>query len=159
MILGVGTDLCSHARIARLVERYGNRFLSRVFAEGEVAEAHRRGMGRGMGARGGRGIGYLASCFAAKECVGKALGTGVRRLGVGAGNAAVYWRDVESIRFASGKPCVRLSGGARRIVLARAEGLGCVACVEVSTSDEGGLTHVIVVVHGVAEVGEGMVAV
>ena len=156
MILGIGTDLCEHARIARLVERYGGRFLSRVFAEGEVAEARRRGMGDIMG---GRGVSYLASCFAAKECIGKALGTGIRRLGVGVGNAAVYWRDIESVRFSSGKPCVRLSGGARGIILARAGGLGCVACLEMSTSDEGGLTHVIIVVHGVGELGEGMTAV
>ncbi len=160
MILGIGTDLCDHARIARLVERYGGRFLSRVFAEGEVAEARRRGMGGGIGdGMGCRGVSYLASCFAAKECIGKALGTGIRRLGVGVGNAAVYWRDIESVRFRSGKPCVRLSGGARGIILARAGGLGCVACLEMSTSDEGGLTHVIIVVHGVAELGEGMTAV
>ena len=154
MILGIGTDLCSHARVARLVERYGDRFLSRVFVEGEVAEACRRGMGAES-----RGVRYLASCFAAKECVGKALGTGIRRLGVGVGNAAVYWRDVESVRFSSGKPCVRLEGGARRMVLARATAAGCVACVEVSTSDEGGMTQVVLVLHGVAEVGEGMNAV
>ena len=153
MILGIGTDLCSHGRIARLAERYGDRFLSRVFSEGEVAEAYRRGMDC-------RGVRYLASCFAAKECVGKALGTGVRRLGGGSRNAAVYWRDIESGRFASGKPCVKLEGGARRIALARATGMGCVACVEMSTSDEGGLTQVVVVVHGVVgEVGEGMIAV
>ena len=153
MILGLGTDLCAHARIARLVERYGDRFLSRVFVEGEIAEAYRRGMEY-------RGVRYLASCFAAKECVGKALGTGVRRLGVGSRNAAVYWRDIESVRLPSGKPCVRLEGGARRIAVARATAMGCVACAEVSTSDEGGLTQVVVVVHGVAgELGEGMTAV
>ena len=153
MIFGIGTDLCKHGRIAHLVSRYGDRFLSRVFLDGEIAEARRRGLG-------GRGVCYLASCFAAKECIGKALGTGVRRLGVGFRNEAVYWRDIESGRFASGKPFVRLFGGARRLVLARAGGMGCVACVEVSTSDEGGLTHVIVVVHGVmGEVGEGMVIV
>ncbi len=141
---------------------YGDRFLSRVFVEGEIAEAQRRGMGgggRGDGRGDGRGVGYLASCFAAKECVGKALGTGVRRLGAGARNAAVYWRDIESVRLSSGKPCVRLGGGARRIAMARAAGMGCVACAEMSTSDEGGLTQVIVVVHGVEEIGEGMIAV
>jgi holo-[acyl-carrier protein] synthase len=102
MILGHGVDAAEVARVGRSVERFGDRFLDRVFTPAERAYA-------GDGPRRDE---HLAARFAAKEAVFKALGTGWAE-GVG-------WTDVEVVREASGKPAVRLSGGASE----RADRLG-----------------------------------
>jgi len=94
MILGTGLDLVEVARIAELADRHGERFLSRVFTEREIAYAEPKA------AR----FQHLAGRFATKEAVFKALGTGWSQ-GVG-------WKSVEVASSASGKPEVVLSGGA-----------------------------------------------
>jgi holo-[acyl-carrier protein] synthase len=92
-ILGHGIDLVSVARIAHMVEHHGDRFLERVFTEGErrYSEATRKRDER------------LAARFAAKEAVFKALGTGW---------AGVGWTSVEIVNLPSGEPTVRLHGQA-----------------------------------------------
>ena len=94
MILGHGVDLVEVARIARSVERFGDRFLERVFTQAERAYA----------GDGPRRHEHLAARFAAKEAVFKALGTG---WGQGIG-----WADIEVARNASGKPTIVLHGRA-----------------------------------------------
>ena len=94
----VGVDIVEIPRIAQAVERWGDRFLARVYTPAELAFA------RGRSAQ-------LAARFAAKEAVMKALGTGIR---------GVRWRDVEVVRDGGRAPSIRLHGTA----LARAKRLG-----------------------------------
>ncbi len=100
-IIGLGFDATDIPRIAQAVDRYGDRFLHRVFTEGEIAYCTRRR----------DPVPHLAARFAAKEAGMKALGTGHSR--------GVLWKDLEVVRV-SGPPQLRLHGGAA----ARAERIG-----------------------------------
>lgn len=102
MIVGCGVDVIEVARIRRAAERFGRRFLERIFTSAEIAYVERKH---------NRWERYAAR-FAAKEAGMKALGTGLRR--------GVRWRDFEVSNQASGKPTLRLHGEAARI----ADGLG-----------------------------------
>ncbi len=97
MILGHGVDLTEVQRVRRSVERFGDRFLERVFTESERAYA----------GDGPRRYERLAARFAAKEAVFKALGTGWAE-GVG-------WQDIEVVRAASGRPSILLHGRAKEM--------------------------------------------
>lgn len=99
MILGIGSDLCDIRRIARSLERFGERFTTRIFTAGERAKSD---------ARATRAESY-ARRFAAKEACSKALGTGFR--------AGVFWRDIEVVNLPGGKPTLRLTGGAEARLL------------------------------------------
>src|SRR5215203_4026739 len=94
MILGIGSDLCDIRRIERSLARFGERFTHRIFTDGERARSDRRAA---------RAPSY-ARRFAAKEACAKALGTGMR--------AGVFWRDMEVVNLPSGRPTLRLTGGA-----------------------------------------------
>jgi holo-[acyl-carrier protein] synthase len=94
MILGVGTDLAEVERIRRSVERFGARFLARVFTARERAYA----MEKASWAE------RLAARFAAKEAGMKAIGTGLSR--------GVSWQHLEVANEASGRPTLRLYGAA-----------------------------------------------
>jgi holo-[acyl-carrier protein] synthase len=100
-ILGLGFDATDIPRIAEVIERYGDRFLHRVFTAGEIAYCTRRK----------NPVPHFAARFAAKEAGMKALGTGHSR--------GVLWQDLEVVRV-SGPPQLRLHGGAA----ARAERMG-----------------------------------
>ncbi len=97
MILGMGTDLAEVERIERSVERYGERFLKRVYTDFERSYAMRK---KNFAER-------LAGRFAAKEAGMKAIGTGWR--------GGVTWKDFEVVNEPSGKPTLRLSGVAAQI--------------------------------------------
>ena len=99
MIFGIGVDLVRVDRIARVVERYGQRFLSRVFTPAEIAYC--QGKSR-------QGVYQLAQRFAAKEALSKALGVGLREGGI-------HWRDVEVLPNPQGKPEITVSGRAARL--------------------------------------------
>ncbi len=107
-MLSTGVDIIEISRIARTLERYGDRFLSRVYTSGELEYC------RGRPSK-------LASRFAAKEATMKALGTGVR---------GVSWKDIEVTRALSGAPGISLHGRAR----SRADRLGVLE-ISVSMSD------------------------
>jgi len=94
MILGLGNDIIDIRRVERTIERYGDRFLSRVF----TAIERRKSDGRA-----GRAASY-AKRFAAKEACAKALGTGFRQ--------GVFWRDMGVVNLPSGRPTLELTGGA-----------------------------------------------
>jgi holo-[acyl-carrier protein] synthase len=94
-IIGLGLDATDIERIADTIERYGNRFLSRIFTEEEIAYCTRRR----------EPAIHFAGRFAAKEAAMKALGTGHSR--------GVLWRDVEVVRR-GGPPELHLHGGAAR---------------------------------------------
>ncbi|MFI4916052.1 MAG: holo-ACP synthase [Phycisphaerales bacterium JB060] len=100
MILGHGVDLAEVARIGRSVDRFGDRFLERVFTRAERAYS---GVGRRRDER-------LAARFAAKEAVFKALGTGWAQ--------GAAWTDVEVVRHDSGRPALVLHGKAREMACA-----------------------------------------
>ena len=100
-IIGLGFDASDIPRVADMLERYGERFLRRVFTDGEIAYCTRRR----------HPAPHLAGRFAAKEAAMKALGTGHSR--------GVLWKDIEVFRL-GGPPQLRLHGGAAR----RAEQMG-----------------------------------
>lgn len=94
MILGIGADLASIERIERTIERFGARFLDRVFTPVERATAERRA----------QRVATYAKRWAAKEACSKALGTGLRM--------GIAWKDMGVINMASGRPALRLTGWA-----------------------------------------------
>jgi holo-[acyl-carrier protein] synthase len=94
MILGLGNDMVDIRRIEATIARFGDRFFDRVFTPVERAKSDRRAQ---------RAASY-AKRFAAKEACSKALGTGMRR--------GVAWRDIGVINLPSGRPTLRLTGGA-----------------------------------------------
>ncbi|WP_294174493.1 holo-ACP synthase [uncultured Sphingomonas sp.] len=96
MIVGLGSDLCNIERIQASIDRFGERFLARVFTETEQAKAARRPF---------TAAGTLAKRFAAKEAFSKAVGTGFKR--------GVFMRDIGVVNEPSGKPTLALTGGAR----------------------------------------------
>jgi holo-[acyl-carrier protein] synthase len=98
MIYGIGVDLVKVARIERVVDRYGDRFLGRVFTEREVAYCR----GKAWAASA------LAMRFAAKEAFSKALGVGLRKGGI-------RWREVEVIPDPMGKPELYVNGRAAHL--------------------------------------------
>lgn len=97
MIYGIGTDVCDIRRIARALERHGDRFAERVLGE------HELGVWRDRRSRvEARGLAYLATRFAAKEAFSKAIGLGLRM--------PMTWRACEVVKAPSGKPGIRLHG-------------------------------------------------
>jgi holo-[acyl-carrier protein] synthase len=94
-IIGLGLDATEIPRIAALIERYGERFIRRLFTDGEIAYCNRRRM---------PAI-HFAARFAAKEAGMKALGTGHSQ--------EVLWRDLEVVRK-GGPPQLQFHGGAAR---------------------------------------------
>jgi holo-[acyl-carrier protein] synthase len=94
VIIGIGSDIIDIRRIERSVERFGERFITRIFSEGEQAKAASRM----------REINTYAKRFAAKEACAKALGTGIYR--------GVTWRMIEVINLKGGKPTLKLTGAA-----------------------------------------------
>jgi holo-[acyl-carrier protein] synthase len=102
MILGIGTDLAEVARISKSVERFGERFLTRIYTAHECAYAMRKA----------NWAERLAARFAAKEAGMKAIGTGLSR--------GVSWQHLEVSNEPSGRPTLRLYGAA----LAVAQSMG-----------------------------------
>lgn len=102
-IIGHGIDLVETDRVARMLEEHADRFLRRVFTDGERAYCD---------ANPSRRLEHLAGRFAAKEAILKVLGTGW--------SGGIGWTDAEVVREPSGKPTVRLHGRAKVV----AEGLG-----------------------------------
>lgn len=96
MIIGLGSDLCNIDRIQQSLDRFGVRFVNRVFTDIERAKAERRPFTR---------AGTYAKRFAAKEAFSKAVGTGFRQ--------GVFMRDIGVVNMATGAPTLALTGGAR----------------------------------------------
>ncbi len=100
-ILGIGVDMVETARIDHSLERFGERFLHRVFTAGEIAYCQ----SMKFPAR------HLAARFAAKEAVSKAFGTGIGK--------AMGWKDIDVHRKESGEPFVVLERGAKQLAAER----------------------------------------
>ncbi len=130
MILGIGNDLVDIKRIESSLERFGDRFIKRIFTEVE----QRRSEGRAE-----RAASY-AKRFAAKEACSKALGTGLRR--------GVFWRDMGVINLRGGKPTMALTGGALAR-LAEITPAGMTAQIDLSITDEYPLAQAFVIISAV----------
>ena len=130
MILGIGSDIVDVRRIERVIDRHGERFLARVYTATERAKAERRA----------KRMETYAKRFAAKEACAKALGTGL--------NAGVFWRDMGVVNLPSGRPTMKLTGGAlKRLHALTPE--GCEARIDVTITDEGPMAQALVVISAV----------
>ncbi|WP_088343180.1 MULTISPECIES: holo-ACP synthase [Rhodomicrobium] len=130
MILGLGSDTVDIRRIERSIERYGERFLNRIFTETERRKSDRRRL---------RAASY-AKRFAAKEACAKALGTGLSQ--------GVFWRDMGVVNLPSGKPTMALTGGAAE-TLASMIPQGHKAQIDLSITDDFPLAQAIVIISAV----------
>ncbi len=133
MILGIGNDLIDIRRIEKTLERFGERFLDRIFTPAERAKAERR-------TPASRAATY-AKRYAAKEAAAKALGTGF--------SAGVFWRDIGVVNLASGQPTLALTGGAAAR-LAELVPPGMAAAVHLAITDEYPMAEATVIISAVA---------
>ncbi len=127
MILGLGNDLCDIRRIEQTLEKFGDRFLNRVFTETERKRAFAKA----------EPANTLAKRFAAKEACAKALGTGFR--------AGTFWRDMGVVNLPSGRPTMALTGGAKEH-LDRMVPEGYEARIDVTLTDEPPLASAVVII-------------
>ena len=135
MILGLGSDLIDIRRVEQSIERFGDRFLNRIFTDLERAKSDKRA---------GRAASY-AKRFAAKEACSKALGTGLNR--------GVYWRDMGVVNLPGGKPTMRLTNGAlQRLQEITPEGM--TAVIDLSLTDDFPLAQAIVIISAVPAVSQ-----
>ena len=130
MILGLGSDLIDIRRIEQMIERFGVRFLDRIFTDAERRKCDRRANSAASYARR----------FAAKEACAKALGTGFRH--------GVFWRDLGVVNLASGQPSMQLSGGAR-LRLEEITPAGMAARIDVTLTDEPPIAQAVVIITAV----------
>ena len=130
MIIGLGNDIIDIRRVERTIERYGERFLSRIFTQTERLKSENRA---------GRAASY-AKRFAAKEACAKALGTGFRH--------GVFWRDIGVVNLPSGRPTLQLTGGASR-VLQRLTPEGHEMRIDLSITDDFQTAQAIVIISAV----------
>ena len=122
MIVGTGVDLAEVSRIRASVERFGEKFVRRIFTPAEIAYVERKA----------NRFERYAARFAAKEAGMKAIGTGWRR--------GVTWHDFEVANLPTGKPTLRLHGAAARF----AEQLGVRhISLSITHTAELGMAHVI----------------
>ena len=122
MILGTGIDLAEVARIRDAIGRYGDRFIRRIYTDGEIAYVERKA----------NRFERYAGRFAAKEAGMKAIGTGWK--------VGVRWQDFEVSNLPSGRPTLRLHGEAAR--LAEKMGVKTIS-LSITHTAELGMAHVI----------------
>ena len=132
-VLGLGSDLANIDRIAASIERFGDRFINRIFTDIEQAKANRRQMTRAA---------TYAKRFAAKEACSKALGTGFRD--------GVFWRDMGVVNLPSGQPTLVLTGGAAAR-LAQITPTGHKAAIHLTMTDDHPWAQAIVLITAAPE--------
>ena len=133
MIIGIGSDLCNIERIQNSLDRFGERFLNRVFTDTERARAEQRPFTR---------AGTYAKRFAAKEAYSKAVGTGFKR--------GVYMKDIGVANLPSGAPTLRLTGGAKE----RLDALtppGHAASIHLTMTDDHPFAMAVVIIEAVPQ--------
>lgn len=130
MIIGLGSDLIDIRRVEKTLEKFGDRFIQRLFTETEQRKSE---------GRKNRAASY-AKRFAAKEACSKALGTGLRQ--------SVYWRDMGVVNMRSGKPTMALTGGAaERLKVITPKGMR--AQIDLTITDDFPLAQAIVIITAV----------
>ena len=132
MIIGLGNDVIDIRRIEETLERFGDRFVQRIFTETEQRKSDRRRQ---------RAASY-AKRFAAKEACSKALGTGLRN--------GVFWRDMGVVNLPSGRPTLVLTGGAAA-QLAKLTPAGYQARIDLTLTDDYPRAQAIVIISGVPD--------
>jgi holo-[acyl-carrier protein] synthase len=133
VIIGLGSDLCNIERIARSLDRFGERFIARVFTAIERAKAERRPFTR---------AGTYAKRFAAKEAFSKAVGTGFKR--------GVFMKDIGVVNLPGGQPTLVLTGGAKE----RLDALtppGHAARVHLTMTDDHPFAMAVVIIEAISE--------
>jgi holo-[acyl-carrier protein] synthase len=130
MILGIGNDIIDIRRIEKTIERFGYRFLDRIFTATERRRSDRRA---------GRAASY-AKRFAAKEACSKALGTGLRQ--------GVFWRDMGVVNMPSGRPTLVLTGGAAAHLAALTPD-DCEARIDLTITDDFPMAQAFVIISAV----------
>ena len=130
MIIGIGNDLINISRIEKTIERFGDRFIQRIFTQHEQKKSEKRQMR----------VASYAKRFAAKEACSKALGTGFRK--------GVFWHDMGVVNLPSGKPTMELTGGAlKRLKEITPEGQ--VAQIDLTLTDEMPMAEAFVIISTV----------
>jgi holo-[acyl-carrier protein] synthase len=138
VILGIGSDLVDIRRIEKTIEKFGDRFIQRIYTPLEQKKAESRA----------ERIATYAKRFAAKEACSKALGTGFRR--------GTFWRDMGVVNLPSGRPTMELTGGARAH-LERMIPPGYRARIDVTITDEFPMAQAFVMISAVpAETAESL---
>ena len=132
MILGLGNDVIDIRRIEATLERYGDRFVQRIFTDVEQRKSERRRQ---------RAASY-AKRFAAKEACSKALGTGLRD--------GVFWHDMGVVNLPSGRPTLVLTGGAAA-QLARITPAGYTARIDLTITDDYPTAQAIVIISAIPD--------
>ena len=132
MIVGIGSDLTDIRRIKATLDRFGDRFIDRIFTPLERERSLRKADPAAS----------FAKRFAAKEACAKALGTGMQR--------GVFWRDMGVINLRSGQPTLALTGGAA-IQLARLVPEGRTAAIHLSLTDDHPYAQAFVIMESLAE--------
>ena len=130
MIIGLGSDIIDIRRIERTLGRFGERFVTRIFTDVERRKCDRRAQ---------RAASY-ARRFAAKEACSKALGTGFR--------GGVFWRDLGVVNLPSGKPTMKLTGGAA-LRLAELTPEGMRAQIDLTITDDHPTAQAIVLISAI----------
>lgn len=130
MIIGLGNDLIDIRRIEKTIERYGIRFLERIYTDIERQRSDRRNQ---------RAASY-AKRFAAKEACAKALGTGIR--------SGVFWRDMGVVNLPSGRPTIELTGGAA-VQLEKMTPAGHNTRIDLTITDDFPLAQAIVIISAI----------
>lgn len=133
MILGIGNDIIDIRRVEKTLERYGERFIERIFTDVERQKSEGRRL---------RAASY-AKRFAAKEACSKALGTGLR--------AGVFWRDMGVVNLRGGQPTMALTGGALER-LQKMTPAGMTPVIHLTITDDHPLAQAIVIISAVPTV-------
>ena len=128
MIIGIGNDVIDIRRIGETLDKYGERFINRIFTEVEIRKSEKRAQRAASDAKR----------FAAKEACSKALGTGFR--------AGVFWKDMGVVNEPSGKPTMVLTGGARE-QLGRLLPPGHAARIHLTITDDFPYAHAFVMIE------------
>jgi holo-[acyl-carrier protein] synthase len=127
MIIGIGSDIVDIRRIEHTIERFGERFLERIYTPAERRKAESRTAAAAT----------YAKRFAAKEACAKALGTGFR--------AGVFFRDLGVVNLPGGKPTLALTGGAAER-LAAITPAGMTVQIDLTLTDEYPLAQAFVII-------------
>jgi len=136
MILGLGSDICDIRRIEKVIEKYGDKFLERVYTDLERSKAMRRTEKIRAAT--------FAKRFAAKEAASKALGTGFRK--------GVFFADLGVVNLPSGQPTMEMTGGAGERLRAITPP-GMVAQVALTMTDEYPYAYAQVIISAVPDLG------
>jgi holo-[acyl-carrier protein] synthase len=134
MIIGIGSDLIDIRRVEKSIERFGERFTQRCFTDVERARSDRRA---------NRAESY-AKRFAAKEACSKALGTGIAQ--------GVFWKDMGVVNLPSGKPTMKLTGGAA-VILEAMMPAGHRPVIHLTITDDYPLAQAFVIIEALPDAG------